>query len=37
MTAAPLDYTPKDLNLGKMAMSGFVVPVPGKPVEKKKK
>ncbi len=37
MTAAALDYTPKDLNLGKMDMSGFVVPVPGKPVEKKKK
>lgn len=31
MTASPLDYTPKDLNLGKMDMSGFVVPVPGKP------
>ncbi len=29
MTAAPLDYTPKDLNLGKMDMSGFKVPVPG--------
>ena len=35
MTADPLDYTPKDLNLGKMDMSGFVVPVPGKPVDKK--
>lgn len=31
MTSSPLDYTPKDLNLGKMDMSGFVVPVPGKP------
>ena len=30
MTASALDYTPKDLNLGKMDMSGFVVPVPGK-------
>lgn len=29
MTAAPLDYTPKDLNIGKMDMSGFTVPVPG--------
>ena len=28
MTASALDYTPKDLNLGKMDMSGFVVPVP---------
>ncbi|RHJ91088.1 Gfo/Idh/MocA family oxidoreductase [Parabacteroides bouchesdurhonensis] len=34
MTASPLDYTPKDLNLGKMDMSGFVVPVPGKPLDK---
>lgn len=25
----------KDLNLGKMDMSGFVVPVPGKPIDKK--
>ena len=31
MTAAPLDYTPKDLNIGKMDMSGFTVPVPGSP------
>jgi predicted dehydrogenase len=32
MTAAPLDLTPKDINLtGKMDMSGFVVPVAGKP------
>lgn len=29
MTAAPLDYTPKDLNIGKMDMSTFTVPVPG--------
>ena len=36
MTAAPLDYTPKDLNLGKMDMSTFTVPVPGKPLEQKK-
>ncbi|WP_080903013.1 Gfo/Idh/MocA family oxidoreductase [Parabacteroides sp. Marseille-P3160] len=35
MTASPLDYTPKDLNLGKMDMSSFVVPVPGKPIDKK--
>ena len=35
MTASALDYTPKDLNLGKMDMSEFVVPVPGKPVDKK--
>ncbi len=33
MTASTLDVTPKDLNMGKMDMSGFVVPVPGKPVE----
>lgn len=31
MTASPQDYTPKDLNMGKMDMSGFTVPVPGKP------
>lgn len=31
MTASPLDYTPKDLNLGKMDMSTFVVAVPGSP------
>ena len=37
MTASPLDYTPKDLNLGKMDMSGFTVPVPGKPRDEKKK
>jgi predicted dehydrogenase len=35
LTAAQLDYTPKDLNMGKMDMSGFTVPVPGKPLEKK--
>jgi predicted dehydrogenase len=29
MTAAPLDYTPADLNIGKMDMKGFTVPVPG--------
>ena len=34
MTASPLDYTPKDLNLGKMDMSSFTVPVPGKPLDK---
>lgn len=31
MTASALDYTPKDLNIGRMDMSGFTVPVPGKP------
>ncbi|KAA6337114.1 Glycosyl hydrolase family 109 protein [termite gut metagenome] len=30
MTASTLDYTPKDLSLGKINMSSFVVPVPGK-------
>ncbi|MDD3063059.1 MAG: Gfo/Idh/MocA family oxidoreductase [Massilibacteroides sp.] len=35
MTASGLDYMPKDLNLGKMDMSGFTVLVPGKPLEKK--
>ncbi|MDR2969910.1 MAG: Gfo/Idh/MocA family oxidoreductase [Tannerellaceae bacterium] len=36
MTASPQDYLPKDLNLqGKMDMSGFTVPVPGTPYEKK--
>mgnify|MGYP000892616879 FL=1 len=29
MTASALDYTPKDLNMGKMDMSTYVVPVPG--------
>lgn len=35
MTASPIDYTPKDLNMGKMDMKTFVVQVPGKSVEKK--
>ena len=35
MTASPIDYTPKDLNMGKMDMSTFVAQVPGSPVEKK--
>ena len=35
MTASQLDYTPNALNLGKMDMSGFVVAVPGKPIDKK--
>lgn len=35
MTASALDYMPADLNLGKMDMKPFVVPVPGKPLEKK--
>ncbi|NDV57663.1 Gfo/Idh/MocA family oxidoreductase [Bacteroides sp. 519] len=30
MIASPQDYTPADLNLGKMDMSSFVVAVPGK-------
>ena len=29
MTASSLDYTPADLNIGKMDMSSFVTPVPG--------
>jgi hypothetical protein len=29
ITASPLDYTPADLNIGKMDMSGFKTPVPG--------
>lgn len=29
MTAAQFDYTPADLNIGKMDMSRFTVPVPG--------
>lgn len=37
MTASPQDYTPKDLNLGKMDMSSFTVPVSGKAYEEKKK
>lgn len=36
MTASPLDYTPKDLNMGKMDMSGFKVPIAGKAYEPKK-
>lgn len=35
MTASPLDYTPKDLNMGKMDMSGFTVPIAGKPYQPK--
>jgi hypothetical protein len=31
MTASPLDCMPKDLNMGKMDMSGYTVPAPGKP------
>ena len=34
MTASPLDYTPADLNLGKMDMTAMLVAVPGKPVDK---
>ena len=30
MTSSSLDYTPADLNMGKMDMSSFTVPVPGK-------
>jgi hypothetical protein len=30
MIASSLDYTPADLNEGKMDMSSFTVPVPGK-------
>ncbi len=37
MAASPMDYTPSDLNLGKMDMTAFVVAVPGKPKEEKKK
>ena len=29
MVASPLDYTPADLNVGKMDMRSFTVPVPG--------
>lgn len=29
MTSSSLDYTPADLNIGKMDMSSFVTPVPG--------
>ncbi len=36
MTSAQLDYTPEDLSLtGRMNMKNFVVPVPGKPKDKK--
>ncbi|MCK9343243.1 MAG: Gfo/Idh/MocA family oxidoreductase [Massilibacteroides sp.] len=35
MTASSLDYTPTDLNMGKMDMSNFVVAVPGKESDKK--
>lgn len=35
MIASPLNYTPADLNLGKMDMKGFTVPMPGKPRDKK--
>ncbi|MDR1980040.1 MAG: Gfo/Idh/MocA family oxidoreductase [Tannerellaceae bacterium] len=35
VTSSALDYTPADLNLGKMDMTGFVVPVPGVPLDKK--
>lgn len=34
MSASALDYTPKDLNLGKMDMTAMVVPAPGKPIDK---
>lgn len=30
MTASPLDYMPADVSLGKMDMSNFTVPVPGR-------
>jgi predicted dehydrogenase len=33
MIASPLDYMPKDLNMGKMDMSGFTVQVPGTPYD----
>lgn len=35
MAVSPMDMTPADLNLGKMDMSGFTVPAPGKAYEKK--
>lgn len=35
MTASPMDYTPKDLNMGKMDMSGFTVAIPGKAYQPK--
>ena len=38
MVASPQDLTPADLTLtGKMNMSGYVVPVPGKPREERKR
>ena len=36
VTASPLDYTPKDLNMGKMDMSGFTVAAPGNAYVEKK-
>ena len=36
MAASPQDLTPKDLNMGKMDMSGFTVPAAGKAYEPKK-
>lgn len=36
MAASPMDYTPKDLNIGKMDMSGYTVAVSGKAYEPKK-
>ena len=36
MTASSMDYMPKDLNMGKMDMSGFTVAVSGKAYEPKK-
>ncbi|OAV69863.1 putative oxidoreductase ycjS [Bacteroidales bacterium Barb6] len=36
MTASALDYLPADLNLGKMDMTSFTPPVPGRPREQKK-
>lgn len=35
MASSPQDYTPADLNLGKMDMSKFVLAVPGRPLDKK--
>lgn len=36
MAASPQDYTPKDLNMGKMDMTGFTIAAPGKAYEPKK-
>lgn len=36
MAASPQDYTPKDLNMGKMDMTGFTIAIPGKAYEPKK-